>query len=50
MSITREAEIVRTKNKTLVFVKKLGGLGVGEFGYGGKGLEGMVGWFLFLGL
>lgn len=43
-SITKEAEIVRAKNKTLVFVKKLGGLKLGRSGLeGGNGLEGMVG-------
>lgn len=41
---------MRTKNKILVLAKKLGGLGVGELGYGGKVLEGMVGWFQLLGL
>lgn len=40
--MTREADMVRTKNKSLVLVKKLGGPGVGELVYGGKGLEGMV--------
>lgn len=35
---------MRAKNKTLVFVKKLGGLKLGRSGLeGGNGLEGMVG-------
>ena len=42
-----EAEMVRVKNKTLVLVKKLGA-GEVKLGVGAKGLEGMVGWFVFL--
>lgn len=46
--MTKEAEIVRAKNKTLVLVKKLGGVKIGRSGLeGGNGLEGMV-WFLSL--
>lgn len=44
-----EAEMVRVKNKTLVLVKKLGA-GEVKLGVGAKGLEGMVGWFVFLGV
>lgn len=47
-SKTREAEIVRIKNKTLVLVKKLDGLEIGELRFGGKGLEGMLKLVLFL--
>lgn len=42
-----EAEMVRAKNKTLVFVKKLG---PGEVAVGANGLEGMVRLLVLLGL